>query len=183
MTKIMFLAFAFSVSFYFSAYPQHISFGVNPKVADSLGVRKQCDEAKWRLYCLYCDSIVRFKTASLNSKKLTFGELTSYFFDIDKHSDTVDIYFGFYYSDPRKETYYNHNFIGVSFCKNNKTNKRSVYISPTPAKYWEFNCDPKNCRSRYVKPLQPDVIAYIRKNKSKLNPWFYKEAVKRGVLK
>ena len=38
------------------------------------------------------------------------------------------------------------------------------------------------CPTRIIKPLQPDVIKYIRKNRAKLNPWFHMEAVRRGVF-
>jgi hypothetical protein len=42
---------------------------------------------------------------------------------------------------------------------------------------------PSESKNRYFYPEQPDVIAYLNKNKTKLNKWFYEEAIKRGVIK
>jgi hypothetical protein len=41
----------------------------------------------------------------------------------------------------------------------------------------------KGPRSRYENPLQPEVIAYIKTNKDKLNSWFREEAKRRGIIK
>jgi len=43
--------------------------------------------------------------------------------------------------------------------------------------------DLKKCPRRELVPLQPEVIRYIKQNKEKLDPWFRKEAIKRGVIK
>ena len=54
----------------------------------------------------------------------------------------------------------------------------------THARYIMRKCfNPNNCKFREEKPLQPEVIKYIRQNKNKLDPWFRKEAIKRGVIK
>jgi hypothetical protein len=39
-----------------------------------------------------------------------------------------------------------------------------------------------NPQSRYENPLQPEVIAYIKNNKDKLNPWFREEAKRRKII-
>lgn len=59
-----------------------------------------------------------------------------------------------------------------------------LFSSRSSARYYYLNCkDIEECNYREVKPLQPEVIKYIKENKNKLDPWFRKEAIKRGVIK
>ena len=50
--------------------------------------------------------------------------------------------------------------------------------STTMHSFWE-----KGTYSRYDNPLQPEVIKYIKTNRDKLNPWFFKEAQVKGIIK
>ena len=50
--------------------------------------------------------------------------------------------------------------------------------------YLSITCpDMSNCPSRFVNPLQPEVVKFINDHKTELNPWFYQMAKKKGVLK
>ena len=40
----------------------------------------------------------------------------------------------------------------------------------------------KGLRSRYENALQPEVIAFIKKNMDKLNPWFREEVERKKII-
>jgi len=143
------------------------------------GLESKYDKTKWYLYCIYCDDTCKFtretgikKTAPFSSMELKFDTVTQY-------NDTIEISFNFYYQDSIKcdaSTIRNSVASGAGF----KKGSDSIYYftsTSTMQRFWTN--DPY---SRFVNPLQPDMIRYLKAKKLQLHPWFYAEAQKRGIV-
>lgn len=152
-----------------------------PKVVDSLGVQALYDKTKWVLYCIYSDDTCLLKKRFSVTAAKTFGTLDLRFNELRQQKDTIEIDFYFYANDTLRydmTTMANHKRLatGVGYRKGNDS--ILFYTSETTMRYfWE-----KGPTSRYANPLQPEVIAYIKNNKDKLNPWFKEEAKRKGIL-
>ena len=156
-----------------------LSMKVNYSKEDSIKFNSFYDESRWLMYCIHCDSFPRWRSKYLGLKKIPFSSLELKLIEIRHIGDTVEFHCQFYYNDSipcNVNTISNCYDIldGIGF--NKRTNKRAYFIRG-PA---SFNV--KDPKSRYDKLLQPGLISYIRINKDKLNPWFYSEAKKRGII-
>jgi len=102
------------------------------------------------------------------------------FAHLRKSGDSTEYYFNFYYHDTVKCDFNlidNYSYLrGAGFT--DRSDSISYWISPTTARYWTS----KGTKTKYEHPLQPDVIAYIKRNQNKLNPWFLAEARKREII-
>lgn len=144
------------------------------------GLEKCYNNAKWTMYCIYCDDTCDFaKNTGLN-EKITFASLDLKLKEVEQFNDTTEIQLSFFYKDSIECTFpkiHNQNIVsGMGF----KHNCDSIYYytsNNASNRFWTN--DPKN---RYGKPLQPEVILYIKNNSEKLSPWFLNEARERGVL-
>lgn len=148
-----------------------------------IGAQKLYDKAKWTLYCIHSDEIVKF--ASTNSRdSLTFGTLPLIFDRVSLKQDTIEIRFNFFFGKTKLNymTVRNKLISGVVF--KGYTDTLIYYATDGDAPYFYWYCGNQNdCPYRFGKPLQPEVIKYIRENKARIDPWFRKEAIKRGVIK
>lgn len=139
------------------------------------------DQGKWLIYCIHCDEYCKFykKLNILDTPQ--FGTLDLRFNKIENFNDTTELSFYFYYKDSIMcdvNTVYNYGELtsGVAF----KGNKDSAiyYLSETTM----HRFSEKGLTSRYENPLQMEVIAFIKNNKDKLNPWFREEAKRRKII-
>lgn len=151
-----------------------------------IGLRLQdkYDEAKWRLYCIHSDDTLKYWDTN-KPKGITFGELPMKFDNLEMLNDSVIINFVFRDDSSELDRYVVGNFIvwGVVFNGNN--NQVVCYTTAGGLKYYMHKCTKvpdEKCNLREVKPLQPEVINYIQNNKAKIDPWFRREAIKRGVI-
>jgi len=154
-----------------SGYPQSVK---------SAGSIKQYDAAKWSLYCMLAQDTCRFMPVTGISAVISFGELNLKFKDLRRCGDSTEYYFDFFYKDTIKCDFklignFSY-FRGIGFI--GKSDSIAYWISPTTVRYWTG----KGATNKLEHPLQPDVIAYIRRNQDKLNPWFLAEARKRKVI-
>ncbi len=141
--------------------------------------KKYLDEGKWRLYCYYLDDTLQFWNNSLSNQPVTLGQLELKFEHLVRQSDTLLFYFSFYLNDSircNKNIARIDPVTGVAFKENDSV--PFAFIASNGVDYL-WNGDPQ---SRFVEPLQPEVIKYIRLNGKKLNAWFYKEALMRGIV-
>lgn len=149
---------------------------------DSLGLRQQFIDWKWKIYCVNCDQKLNFLDSTIHDT-VAFGTLPLKFDGLEKKKDTVILDFMFFYND------------SISCVPGRVIKNRVIYSAAyklgvdTPLYYFTSDAtftvhclDTLHCDSRYVKPLQPEVIEYIRKNKEVIDPWLRAEAVKRGVI-
>lgn len=152
-----------------------------PAVITQFELQHQFDNTKWMLYCLHCDEKLNFQS-TLNNKDVTFGELPLRFTMFNIRKDSIEIGFKFYYNDRPCDIQLVKNIIDVGAVYKYGSDTVVYWISPTTMKYFYVRCLVADCPSRYVNPLQPEVYKYIRNNHKKLNPWFRKEAIRRGVI-
>lgn len=154
-----------------------------PTEIANAGYQRLFDETKWRLYCIHCDQKIVFLNKSLGDN-VTFSQCQLEFDQLKKRADSVEIDFMFYYKNIKLN--------GASLLMTLPTygavfklpDSLVEYSSRDNVRYFSHRCiDPaKGCNDRYINPLQPEVISYIKQNKAKINPWFRKEAIKRGVI-
>jgi hypothetical protein len=152
----------------------------NPRIIDSLGLNKYYDNARWLMYCKYCDE----KVVCLNDS-ITLGEATIVGNEVHLVSkDTLELGFDFISKDSASCIgHYDKEqaIIGVAY--NIENDSLIYFLGAGVTKRFKVWCDTIPCNNRLVLPLQPEVIAYIKKNRDKLDPWFRDEAIKRGVIK
>jgi hypothetical protein len=145
-----------------------------PSIIDSLSLWELYDKAKWTLYCIYSDDTCRVKKQFSVVSDKTFGSLDLRFSDLRQQKDTIEMDFYFYVNDTLRydiSTMANNKRLasGVGYKKD--SDSILFYLSQTTMRYfWE-----KGMTSRYQNPMQPEVIDYI-------NPWFKKEAKRRGII-
>lgn len=149
----------------------------NPAEIINHGLVKQFNQAKWFLYCIHCDEVCAFNKRTGIADVKTFGELPLKFEGVNNYHDTAEIAVSFFYQqfkcdnlllDNESITY------GAAFKDGSDS---IIYFLKAPGRYWSTVKS-----SRYANPLQPEVIRYIQQNKHKINPWFRKEAEKKGII-
>jgi hypothetical protein len=156
-----------------------------PRIIDSLRLNELYNETKWLMYCYQCDDTLKIIKSDTLKDLVTFGMLELKFDTVDVYDTMFDIRFNFYYKGIpcTGENIRSSPIWGMVYA--HPTGKKLNYVVQSGnMNYMRDSCAPKGpCRSRFVNPLQPEVVKYINDNKAKLNPWFYNEAKKRGVLK
>lgn len=156
-----------------------------PAIVDSLNIRDLYDSAKWSTYCINCDDTCIFYPALKDSNKiLTFGETELKCDSVIVYtSDTIGFSFDFYH-DTLKCFHKDHDrFASFGVVYKLSTKKAQSIMVYGGLTYMEIFKIPSEAKNRYFYPEQSDVIAYLNKNKTKLNEWFYKEAIRRGLVK
>jgi hypothetical protein len=148
-----------------------------PADIDSLHLQTLYDSARWVIFTWQCDFPYRPKADTLVNK--TFGELLLSFDHLIMKGDTIEFRFKYIDSNKTIGSYAVRDFIelvtGVGYTS---VSHEKIYVSSPNGFNWHTD-DPN---SRYINPLQPNVIDYIKRNKAKLNPWFREEAVRRKVI-
>jgi len=177
--------FALLIFIYSDCFASFDSTYSYPKEIEKLGLQNKYDLTKWIMYCIMSDRHILFNKNNASSKIITYGTLPLKFNHMQINGDTVEIDFDFLYEGKFvdiKMTDYGPLW-GVVFVGNSDTVFR--YYSQSDARYFMRRCSPnvKNCPYREVNPLQPEVRKYIKQNKEKLDPWFRKEAQRKGVIK
>lgn len=144
----------------------------NLKLLDSLKLTQWNDSAKWRLYTLHCDD-----TTKQDKDNLPISSLQLKLTYVSILHDTLDLLYSFMANDStpiKKYSGEEHITDGLQF----KTSDGKVIgLIRGDAIVKE-----SGVKSRYENPLQPEVIAFIKKNKVKLNPWFREEAKRRKII-
>ncbi len=153
-----------------------------PEEIIQLGKEKLFENTKWFLYCLYCDQKVKLINSQIPDT-VTYGTLPLMFDKILIINDSIEIDFTFMYKNMRvnEATAYPAPIWGLLY---NSQDSIVSFSSMGSMRYSYFVSikDPEHSKNRKIKPLQPEVIQYIKENKDKLDPWFRKEAIKRGVI-
>lgn len=148
-----------------------------PQQVNDLGVKGLYDSAKWYIYTWYCDVLYMPKSDSTVNKP--FGELELRFDNLVLKHDTLVLNFNFMdMEQPILSSMMRQHrelMTGVGF---DTTTKKKIYMLSSNANVTYKN----NPYNRYENPLQPEVIAFIKNNKNKLNPWFKEEARRRKLI-
>lgn len=158
-----------------------------PNAIESLGLQHLYDKTKWAIYCIYSDDTLVY--TNNKGEKVTFGMLNLRYRGYSIHADSTTIFFVFDYNDPGVTKYadtlplLSTKYIvdGVLYLHN--SDSIIAYSGYNINGYYWFHDTTKRSTNRYINPLQPEVINYIRQNRNKINPWFRDQAIKRGVLR
>jgi len=136
------------------------------------------------MYCLYCDSPVRFKAETGIREKLTYGSLALKLDSLLIRGDTISFLFKFLHEGKECDTnmVYAESFPcwGIRFTDKD-TNSIQLFLEGEPSVVRYFK--PEDPSGPYLKSSFPNVVKYIHDNRNSLDPWFKEEAIKRGILK
>ncbi len=130
------------------------------------------------MYCISSDKKPDFINSEMGANSITYGTLPLKLDEIELRGDTIEFHFFFHY-DGKKLTHGVVNSVpywGTVILK--ESSEVLMYASTSDFRYVMLY-DPKYCEA---KPLQKEVSEYIRKNKTKIHPWFLKEAKKKKVI-
>lgn len=151
---------------------------------DSLEKTSVYQDAKWWLYCWHCDdSVAQLFTLSEDLSLPCFKTMG----ELDLSFDTLitsEKYVSFYFNYSGTDSCPIENLIPKAIIQTGITiqiSNDSVFSfadKSTQLLVWSG----ENPSSRLYNPLQPEVINYIKTNRARINPWFRKEAIRRGVL-
>jgi hypothetical protein len=148
---------------------------VYPSIIDSLQLKDLFDSARWLVYTLQCDK--KYLPKNDTSISMTFGELPLSFRNTMIKHDSLEIIFEFTDKGqtilPSITRDYKETTTGVGFNIKTKTKIYMIFNGGTVTY--------KGSGSRYVNPLQPEVVNYIKTNWDKLNNCFRKLAEEKGI--
>ena len=152
----------------------------NIELLNSYNLSQLNDTAKWLLYTIHCDDSCTEGRAKyeqfIEKNALSFLKLNLNY--VAKKGDTLSLLYSFLYRDSITIEKISRNkgiTNGILF---NVRDKKIIGYVIGEATYSESG----NPNSRYENSLQPEVIAFIKSNMDKLNPWFRKEAKRRKIL-
>jgi hypothetical protein len=155
-----------------------------PRIVDSLKITDLYDSARWIIYCMNCDDTCLSQNKNQLKKVITVGETELVNGGIKLYNDTIDFTFKYYMDTSEvKLTEWGYNYAGKGVQYKLSKKRLLSVIGYTTAVYMHVYGIQKDTNNRMFVPLQPEVIKYINENKNKLNPWFYNEAKRRGVIK
>lgn len=144
------------------------------------------NETRWRLYCNYCDVPVK-NCMGREIKGLTYGMLDLKIFFLEYKNGKGELAYTFIYNNELQcslAEVQGNRIHGIGFVAGGK--EPLYYISAGSTKKISTHCDTmadlSDCPTRMINPDQPVVKKYMLAHRSKLNPWFHMEAIKRGVL-
>jgi len=150
-------------------------------VLDSLDLSQFNDSAKWLLYTIHCDDSCLMGSARNKKllKKIPLSFLPLKLVYISKDNDTLSLLYNFIYD--------NDSTIVESLSTKNKMLSDGVVFNLKDSSVigyirGEGIYNQSGPNSRYEAPLKPDVKAFLIKNKSELNSWLRKEAIRRKVI-
>jgi hypothetical protein len=147
--------------------PLDISKNTSSSNVDTLEIKKQYENGKWWLYCIYCDDTVRFEPRYKVLDTITFSQLSLKQTFIRKNKDTLEISYCFYYHDSipcLQDVIKNRPFHSVVFIGNDI---KPFEFGDNRGYMWD-----RGTSTRLNDPIKPEVIKFIRENADKLNPWF-----------
>lgn len=135
------------------------------------------DSIKWNLYCIYGNDSASWgsKNKNLPNTPLAFLQLRLSYFS-QKGNDTASFYYQFIYNDS----------IPVeSYDKDRKPIASEVLVKISTNQIIGYGVDflySMDIDERCKHPLRTEIIDFIKSNKDKLNPWFKRQAIQKGIL-
>lgn len=171
------------------------------QIINEYRLQKMIDDAKWKMYVLYCDSASSFHTLHFQDEVysgFTFGELELAISIVEYEEHGFDGEEDIKLSLDFRKSYPNYYEIantprpdeicGFYYNIHKKCKPLCLikYIGRVLPLYSSilYGREGRRLRkkNRILNPMQPEVIYYIRQNAAKINPWFYEQAKKRGVF-
>ncbi|WP_129022409.1 hypothetical protein [Edaphocola flava] len=165
-----------------------------PGIVDSLQVNNWYDSTKWYLYTYYCmdtPKLILDNEKETNLVNLPYGSLELKFDSLQVINDSFYLFFDFY-NHTENKLLVPGNYPDIHVISNGlmfrKATVDSVLCIANSNSSYRLKCTffskeiLDTTSFKLIKPLQPDVIHFIRTNSKSLNPWFLEQAKKRGVL-
>lgn len=165
-----------------------------PQIIDSQHLENWYDSTKWYLYTYYCldtPDVYAGNGQTQNIVNKPYSSLDLRFDSLTVKNDSFFFYFNFYNDIDKKIINYSNyrewsgTVNGLMFSPKNPDTILCLVRSNSsmPLESISYPKQVYDTTSyKKVKPLQPDVIRFINKNKNTLNSWFLEQAKKRGVL-
>ena len=170
--------------------------------ADSLGFSESLIDARWRLFCLYCDSTICYEIGEPKTTiTCTVGELDleigGYNYGLKEYEPepepVTEISFSYRLLIPGNLTDYlsipfPSHYCGFFYSSSYKTSPSLIFNYYGVVSQLKMHRKlPKldstiRDKIRIYNPMQPEVINYIRTHSATINQWFLAEAHKRGVF-
>ena len=146
---------------------------------ESKGILFLNDSAKWYLYNIYCDDTVPSSITGPSERVfLSYLKLRPVAYGYSSDSSVIDIGYRFLYHDTMPIdnilTKYHYLVDGVSF--NLESKQITGFIRGHGGHFMVPGAE-----SRFINPIQPEVISFVNQNSDKLNQW-YKEALERNGI-
>ena len=179
------------------------------KIIKENKLEKILEDAKWRMYAMYCDSIafgdsIKYIDSGMsgrNSEKIRMGELDLEILMIrldtfrDDLFPLVDVELSLVFVKKNAGSYtfahlYNKTYSYGEFWYNKTTPEIPLAIrddyghAASLLQHIHHSKKDSITRSkiRVLNPMQPEVIYYVRENANKVNTWFLSEAERRGIF-
>lgn len=155
-------------------------------IIDILGRQEQYNKAKWVMYCLYCDSLVRFKPKSgIQDTTTYYSQLELKLDSLFVSGDTLSFLFKFWYKDKVCDTnmVYNYNFPwwGIRYFN---AKILSIQLFSVYDLNWIVTYRAKDdLFGEHIRLAYPEVIKHINDHRLLLHPWFLEEAKRQGLVR
>ncbi|MBS1780440.1 MAG: hypothetical protein JST70_14000 [Bacteroidetes bacterium] len=168
-----------------------------PEEIQKLGIQILYDKTKWYLYSITCMRKLRFEPnaeyTDTNLKmripvdtNITYGMLPMRLESVNISNDSIEVHMRFYYNDILISEDIVANVPQAWGCVyQNRTDDEIVAVAGRgDIRYWKRGCkSPNDCIPFENSIKIAEIRQYLLANKSKADPWFYQEAIKRGVIK
>jgi hypothetical protein len=154
-----------------------------PMEIDSLALNKLYDKSRWFIYCGQSYNQLIFKKQTGIHDSITYGMLPLIFDRLQINGDTVEIDWLFYYKGKRVDGKLVENVPAWGTVFKKASDKVLEISTRTDVGYFGYECPPNDsCPGLEPMIQKPEIINYIKQNKNKIDPWFRKEAIKRGLI-
>jgi hypothetical protein len=165
-----------------------------PRIVDSLQINDRYDSTKWYLYTYYCMDTPGTYYGNIRTQTIVsrpYSSLELHFDSLRLNGDSCAFYFSFNNDiDGKLINHFNYDewsgmINGLMFTAD-QPDTLMYFVRSNSSMPLESLSFPKwiydTTSYKKVKPLQPDIIRFINKNKNMLNPWFLEQAKKRGII-
>jgi hypothetical protein len=155
---------------------------------DSNKIQFLFNQTKWMMYLKTCQDTLKFWPNLKIRDTVLFSQLPLKLLYIKEIQDSIDFEFTFFYKDTipcTNELLRMDNMIlsGALYKKGSDTLVYYCLFNGLYAKNYYHNSFFFNPNDTFKNSIEPSIINFLNNNRSKLNPWFLNEAIKRAVLK
>ena len=168
-----------------------------PDEIQKLGVEKLYDKTNWFLYAILYNKKMKINDRLLHNNSsikpedfhvdtnITFGMLPLRFEHIELRHDSLEMHFSLYFHGLYINDLVEDGPLSIGCVFANRFNDEIVSVAGRGVvKYYMKVC---NIQGDKCIPFEneikaPEIRQYLLANKSQVKPWFYREAIKRGVI-
>lgn len=135
------------------------------------------DSIKWNLYCIYGNDSTSWGWRDKNLPHIPIGFCKLILRSFSQlQNDSAVFYYQFIFRD---------SIVIESYDERRKPIASQVMVKLSTKEVIGYGVDifySMDIDERYRHPLRVDIINFMKNNRNKLNPWFKKRAIERGIL-